>query len=103
MKNKETKIEKKDLETLGLIIFTAEKFKNSYFWNSANSAKQRRKMEADNSYAEIEWVEGGNTYTAKYTVKVSCRNVYARGCYTKNGNGTTLTAIRNSYNRIVNK
>lgn len=103
MKNSETKIEKKDLETLGYIIFTAEKFKNSYFFGSPGSAAQRRKMEADNSYDEIKWEEGGNTYTAKFTVEVSCRNVYARGRYTKNGNTTTLTAIRNSYNRIINK
>lgn len=98
---KKTKISKEKLETLGWIIYTAEKFKNSYFWSSPASANQRRKMERDNSYETIEWTEGGNVYTAAFTVSCSVRNVYASGIYTKNGNKTTLTAIRNSYNRMI--
>lgn len=100
---KNTKISKKNLETLGWIIHTAEKFKNSYFWSSPSLASLRRKMERDNSYDTVEWIDGGNVYTAAFRVSCSVNNVYASGIYTKNGKKTTLTAVRNSYKRLRSK
>lgn len=100
-KNNEIQISKESLEILGLIIATAEKMKNSYFWKSPSFAAQRRRYEKQYTFDEIAWSEGGNEYTAKYTVTCSCRNIYASGHYTKNGNETTLTAIRNSYKRMT--
>lgn len=101
MVKQEKKIDKETLTTLGEIIDTAEKFKNAYFWSPPSSARGRRWMESKNSYSIIEWVESGNTYTASYNVRCSCRNVYAYGYYTKNGKTTNLTAIRNSYKRLL--
>lgn len=94
-------IDKETISVLDEIIKTAEKFKNAYFWNPPYSAHGRRNMEYKNSFDTIEWVENGNTYTAEYSVRCSCRNVYAYGRYTKNGKTTNLTAIRNSYKRLL--
>lgn len=83
------------------IIATASRFKNAYFWQSPRTAKERRNYEAHYSIPAIEWTEGGHTYTAEYQVSCSCANIYARGLYTRDGNKTTLTTIKNSYKRLV--
>lgn len=89
------------LNSLESIMDSAEKCKNAYFWHSPQSANSRRSFEQENSVPEIAWRDGNDTYTAEYVVRCSCNNVYARGIYTKNGRKTTLTAIKNSYNRLL--
>ena len=91
------------LNSLEAIIETAEKCRNAYFWSAPSSASARRYMERENSIPEITWRDGKDTYTAEYVVSCSCHNVYAKGIYTRNGNKTTLTAIKNSYNRMLKK
>ena len=88
------------LESIREIIHEAEHMKNAYFWNPPAHASERRAYEKKHSHKEISWTENGNEFTAEYTVTCSCHNVYACGIYTKNGSRTTLTAIRNSYNRL---
>lgn len=84
------------------IFNTAEKYKNSYTWNHDNGNKtQREQREKQDSINLFEWYENGDKYTAEYTVKISRYNVYAYGTYTKNGMKTTLTAIKNSYKRLL--
>jgi len=100
METKKITIDKETLSTLGEIIDTAKRFRKSYFWSPPFSAHGRRYMERKNTFDTIEWAENGNTYTAEYTVRCSCRYVYAYGRYTKNGKVTNLTAIRNSYKRL---
>ena len=82
------------------IIDEAEAMKKAYFFNPPTHAAERRSYEKKHSHELVEWEEGGHTYTARYTVECSCKNVYAHGEYTKDGKKTTLTAIRNSYNRM---
>ena len=89
------------LAIIGRIIETAEKFRNAYFWSPPNTAAGRRQMERYNNIDRVEWSEGDHNYTAEYTVNVTCSNVYAYGTYTRDGRRTTLTAIRNSYNRMI--
>lgn len=89
------------LNSLESIMDSAERCKNAYFWQSPQSARARRSFERENSVPEIAWRDGKDIYTAEYVVKCSCNNVYARGIYTKNGNKTTLTAIKNSYKRLL--
>lgn len=84
------------------IVNEAECMKNSYFFSSLANASGRRYYEAKHSHEEITWTDGNNVFTAEYIVSCSCRNVYARGIYTKNGNKTTLTAIKNSLKRLQN-
>lgn len=83
------------------IIETAEHFRSAYFFRPPCSASSRRAYERQHSIPEITWAEGGHVYTASYTVQCSCSNVYASGTYTRDGKKTTLTAIRNSYNRLT--
>ena len=89
-----------DIEAIGKIIEQAERFKNSYFWSPPKTASGRRNYEEYNTCPYTEWVEGQNTYTAAFIVECSCKNIYAKGNYTRNGKKTTLTAIKNSYRRL---
>lgn len=80
----------------------AEKYKNSYTWNKDNgNAQQREWKEKQDSIDVFEWYDNGDKYTAEYVVKISRTNVYAYGLYTKNEHPTTLTAIKNSYKRLL--
>lgn len=84
------------------IVNEAESMKNSYFWNSPSTASARRSYEKKRTYDEITWMDGKDIYTAEFVVTCSCKNIYAQGRYTKNGNKTTLTAIKNSLKRLQN-
>ena len=88
------------IASLESIIDAAEYMKNAYFFTPPTNASGRRAYEKRWTRPEIEWTEGGHTYTAAYTVSCSCRNVYAVGTYTRDGKKTTLTAIRNSLHRL---
>lgn len=94
---------KSTINAIGAIIDEATEMKNAYFFSPPGNAGSRRSYERKHSHDKVEWLEGGHTYTAEYIVSCSCANVYAYGRYTKDGNKTTLTAIKNSYNRLVNK
>ena len=83
------------------IIDEAEAMKSAYFFAPISHAGARRSYEKRHSHDEVCWTEGGHEYTASYTVSCSCRNVYANGEYTKDGKHTNLTAIRNSYKRMI--
>ena len=84
------------------LVEDAETMKNSYFWNSPSTASARRSYEKKLTHEEISWIDGKDTYTAEFVVTCSCKNIYAQGRYTKNGNKTTLTAIKNSLKRLQN-
>ena len=88
------------LNQIKAIINEAETMRNAFFFTHPGNARMRREYEKKHSHAPITWEEGGNTYTAAFRVDCSCKNVYAHGTYTKNGNKTTLTAIKNSYARM---
>ena len=86
--------------TVAGIVETAERFRSAYLWTPPKYASSRRYMERENTYREVAWTEGGRTYTARYDVSCSCNNVYASGTYTRDGEITNLTAIRNSLKRM---
>lgn len=88
------------IKALENIINLAEKMKNAYFWKSPGSAGMRRSYEKQNSAEKIEWTENGHVYTAEYITTCSCKNIYAHGEYTRDGKKTTLTAIKNSLERL---
>ena len=83
------------IDILELILETADYFKSSYFWSSPQSAKQRRYYEELHSVPLHYFEFGGHSYTVEYTVRCSCKNIYARGFYTRDGKKTTLTTIKN--------
>ena len=93
-------MDKKLFQTISEIIEEAERMKGAYFFTPPCNASGRRSYEKHHSHGPVEWDEGGHHYTAEYSVNCSCRNVYASGNYTKDGNKTTLTAIRNSFKRL---
>ena len=82
------------------IVEEAERMRGAYFFSPPCNANRRRTYEARHTHDTVCWEEGGHSYTASYTVKCSCRNVYARGHYTRDGKVTNLTAIKNSLRRL---
>lgn len=99
----ETVEEKQEIiNKIGAIIDAAEKYRNAYFFKPPTSASSRRWLEDKYNLPEVEWKDGNDTYTASFSLECSCRNIYTSSCYTKNGKVTNLTAIRNSYKRLVN-
>lgn len=87
-------------EQIKQIIDEAEKMRGAYYFQPPKGAGARRSYEKYHSHDEVAWNEGGHNYTARFEVTCSCQNVYARGIYTRDGETTTLTAIRNSYKRM---
>lgn len=88
------------IEAVGGILREAENMRGAYFYTPPGRAGSRRSYEKAHSHPMIEWEEGGHHYSAQYEVSCSCRNVYAKGTYTRDGLKTTLTAIKNSYKRL---
>lgn len=88
-------------EKIAAIIEESNAMKKAYFWNPPANAAGRRYYEKKHSHKKIEWEEGGHHYTAEFSVSCSCRNIYAKGFYFRDGKRTTITAIRNSYNRLM--
>lgn len=84
------------------VVCLAEYYKNSYFWRPPVSATGRRILEQKDTTEVVKWTEGDDDYEASFTVRCSCKRIYATGRYIKNGKVTNLTAIRNSMNRIKN-
>ena len=82
------------------IVDEAERMRGAYFYRPPANAYGRRKYEQEHSHAQVQWEEGGHDYTAEFGVSCSCRNVYARGTYTRDGKTTTITAIKNSLKRM---
>ena len=90
-----------ELRRLGKLVDTAEKLMGAFWRSVPSNAAGRRDFEKRYNVDWIEWEEGRDCYRARYIVNCSCSNVYARGEYYKNGHKTTLTAIRNSYVRMM--
>ena len=88
------------MNTIETIIKTAEKFRSSYFWSSPGNAGECRSYEKKYSVDPITFDWKGDTYSFAYSVECSCRNIYAQGCYYKNGNKTTLTTVKNLYRKM---
>lgn len=82
------------------IIEEAQKLKNAYFFTSPRTSKERRRYEEEHSWGEVRWEENSNEYTAEFKVECTGSHIYAKGYYTKNGNKTNLTAIKNSLKRL---
>ena len=92
---------KKELiDKVKAIVEEAEQMKKAYFWTPDSCAAGRRAYERRHSHGEVEWLDGKDIYTAEYIVDCSCKNIYARGVYTRNGEKTTLAAIKNSLKRL---
>ena len=89
------------LKAINAIIEEAVRMKNAYFFIPPQNAGMRRSYEKYHSHEKIVWTDNGHEYSAEYIVTCSCRNVYAKGEYTKDGKPTTLTAIKNSYKRLT--
>ena len=89
------------IKSITAIIEESAAMKNSYFWAPPANARGRRYYEEQHSHPEVTWDEGGHHYTAEYTVTCSCKNIYAKGYYTKDGKSTTITTIKNSLKRMV--
>ena len=82
------------------IIEEAGRFRGAYFFTPSKNAAAKRAYEEKHSWDEVTWEENGDEYTAEFKVDCSESHIYAKGYYTKNGNKTNLTAIKNSLKRL---
>ena len=82
------------------IIEEAQKLKNAYFFTLPRTSNERRRYEEEHSWDMVSWEENGDEYTAEFKVDCTGSHIYAKGYYTKNGNKTNLTAIKNSLKRL---
>ena len=89
------------ITALEQILESSERHKNAYFMRAIPYANARRAYERKWSVPSVAWTEGGHSYTAAYTVTCTCTTIRACGHYTRDGEDTTLTAVRNSYNRML--
>lgn len=94
-------MERNTIVKIGMMIETAERMRNAYFWMPPTNAGSRRAYERQNSVPTVKWNENGHVYTAEFRVICSCAHVYTNGVYTKDGKKTNLVAIRNSYKRLA--
>lgn len=94
-------MERNTIVKIGMMLATADRMKNAYFWMPPTNAGSRRSYEKQNSVPVITWKENGHVYTAEFRVWCSCAHIYTKGDYTKDGKKTTLLAIRNSYKRLA--
>ena len=103
-KIKRTKTEPVDPETLAAIeniIDVAECCKNAFYWTNNGNARSRRRKEEMYNCPTVEWEDGDDQFSARYVFSQSRNHTYAHGEYYRNGERTTLTAIRNSYKRLL--
>lgn len=82
------------------IIGEAENLRGAYFFTSPRTSHGKRAYEEEHSWDEVSWEENGDEYTAEFKVERTGSHIYAKGYYTKNGNKTNLTAIKNSLKRL---
>ena len=98
---KTTPVDPETLDKIADIINIAECCKYSYFWRDNGNCSSRRHTEREYNRDPVCWTDGDDEYSAEYKFSQSRKHTYARGIYYRNGVRTTLTAIRNSYNRLV--
>lgn len=82
------------------VVWCADRMRNSFHRFPPKTARERRRFEDRNTFDRVTWYEGTDVYTAAFETVCSARKIYAKGEYTKNGNKTTLTAIKNSLKRL---
>lgn len=82
------------------IEYEAERMKYCYFWGGEGNRQHRDWYEKKHSVAEVEWWEDGHHYSASFDVECHYSYTKATGYYMKDGEWTTLTAIRNSRKRM---
>ena len=82
------------------LISVADKYAHCWFWKPACNAAGRRQEERNNTVDYFTWEDDGHVYSGEFDVTCSCKNIYAKGRYTKDGKKTTLLAVKNSYKRI---
>lgn len=88
------------IEKIEELIENCEKLKNAYFWKGGDIAR-RTYIQDKYSVPKFSWEENGHTYTAEVKVTCSRQNVYVEKYFTKDEKRTTLRAIKNSYDRML--
>lgn len=95
-------LEGKDLfEAYDSLCRSISRTQGCYFWRGDNGNRAARDWRAQQyEIPEFSWVEAGHTYTAAFSFYQTRNRTIASGSYTKDGKKTTITAIRNSVNRL---
>lgn len=83
------------------LMESCQQTRGCYFWKGDNGNLAARAWRAKKyEVPEFGWTEGGHTYTAAFHFSQTRYKTYAHGVYTRDGEKTTILAIRNSINRL---
>lgn len=85
------------------VIGNHEKFKKACFMRGFDTYKERQEFNKKYTIPRTEFTYNNHIYTVEYYVKAYNTGIYAKGYYTKDGNKTTLTAIKNIYKQLCAK
>lgn len=83
------------------VMDVAVKNSNAYYFTPGKSAADRRWRESQNNISVFSFTEGKDTWELGYNYRETCGNVYAKGHYIRNGNKTTLLAVRGLLKRAI--
>ncbi len=85
------------------VVNTAESMRHADFWSCDQNASLRARYDKEHSAGPVNWTEGGHQYSAQFRTSASRRNVYTYRYYYKDGQKTTLTAIKKSLERMAHQ
>jgi len=92
-------------QQLEKIEAAAEKYRSAYLWSDRGydygiEPVRQARAERD-SVPEVTWTDGGKQYTAEYRVSYTRSQCWPKGIYTRDGQKTTLTAVKSSHKRVL--
>lgn len=82
------------LTKLKKLIDIHDRYQHSFYYSPAPSAASRRFNEAKNSVPTFSFTFGGDLYSLAYEYRETCKNIYAKGQYYRNGIRITVREIR---------
>lgn len=88
------------ISELERLEYEVDRMRFCYFWGGEGNRKMRDSYEKRHSVPEIEWWEGGQHYTAEFVVDCHYSYTATHSYYTRDGEDTTLIAVRNSLKRM---
>lgn len=88
------------IRMLRILVSIADHYRNAIYMTPPANASGRRQEDYRGTVPYFEWSEGGHQFSACYKVQCTVSHIYARGVYTRDGEKTTLLAVKNSLKRL---
>lgn len=83
------------------IIDIADFCMHAYMWTNQISPESCDANNKAFNHETVAWRDGNDIFEASFVFRQNMRGTYAKGIYFRNGEKTTLTAVKNSYKRLT--